>query len=220
MRKIFFIFLIATFCISVSAQTKSNVKIQASGLGKVTVSKGKTRSIIDLSKDVSGCVFVPTEFKKDLDKKGCTAPPATFKLIDATEKNKQTFLILTANAQENCNVCGRCGASEATTVIWLKLDASLKLLEKKNIPLEYCGLNLTMIYSDSETNKETPDDSSDVSFKGNVMTIEFERRLFSEESNGDKDTYEFTHVEYDRTKPENGLVIKTEKRDKSSSPDQ
>lgn len=220
MRKILFIFLIATFGIFVSAQTKSNVRVQGNSLGKVTVSKGKARSVIDLSKDVSGCVFVPAEFKKDLDKKGCTAPPATFKLIDATEKNKQTFLILTANAQENCNVCGRCGASEATTVIWLKLDARLKLLEKKNIPLEYCGLNLTMIYSGSETNKETPDDSSDVSFRGNVMTIEFERRLFSEESNGDKDMYEFTHVEYDRTKPENGLVIKTEKRDKSSSPDQ
>lgn len=218
MRKIFFIFLIAAFCVPFSAQTKSNVKIQGNNLGKVTVLKGKTRSVIDLSSDVSGCVFVPKEFKKDLDKKGCTASPATFKLIDATEKNKQTFLILTADEQENCNVCGRCGASEATTVIWLKLDARLKLLEKKNLPLEYCGLNLSMIYPDSETNKETADDSSDFSFKGNMMTIEFERRLFNEESNGDVDMYEFTLVEYDRTKPENGLVIKTEKRDKSSLP--
>lgn len=220
MRKIFFIFLIATFCISVSAQTTPKIKIWGLGSGKITVSKGKTRSIIDLSKDVSGCVFVPAEFEKELDKKGCTSPPATFKLLDATEKNKQTFLIVTADAQENCNVCGRCGASEATTVIWLKLDEKLKLLEKKNIPLEYCGLNLTMIYSDSETVKETSDDSSDFSFKNNVMTIEFERRLFSEESNGDKDMYDFTRVEYDRTNPENGLVIKTERRDKSSATDQ
>ena len=100
MRKILFIFLIAAFCISVSAQTAPKVKIWGIGSGKITVLKGKTRSIIDLSKDVSGCVFVPKEFKKDLDKKGCTAPPATFKLVDATEKNKETFLLLTADAQE------------------------------------------------------------------------------------------------------------------------
>lgn len=220
MRKIFFLFLISVFCISVSAQNTSKIKIQKSALGKITVVKGKTRSIIDLSKDVSGCVFVAKEFKKDLDKKGCTASPATFKLVDATEKNKQTFLILTADAQENCNVCGRCGASEATTVIWLKLDARLRVLEKKNIPLEYCELNLSMIYSDSATVKEVQDNSSDFLFKGNLMTIEFERSIYGNEENGGKDVFEFTHIEYDRTKPENGFIIKTEKRDKSSATDQ
>lgn len=220
MRKIFFILLTAAFCISISAQNTPKIKIWGIGLGKITVSKGKTRSIIDLSTDVAGCVSVPKEFKKELDKKGCTSPPATFELVDATEKNGQTFLILTADAQENCNVCGRCGASEATTFIWLKLDAKLKLLERKNIPIEYCGLNISMIQPLSDFNEKTQEETLNVPFKDNVMTIEFERTIFGDEANGNKDVFEFTHIEYDRTKPENGFVIKTEKRDKSSEPDQ
>lgn len=220
MRRIIFIFLITAFCISASAQNTPKIKIWRIGLGKITVSKGKTRSIIDLSTDIAGCAFVPKEFKRELDKKGCSAPPATFELVDATEKNNQTFLILTADAQENCNVCGRCGASEATTFIWLKLDEKLKLLEKKNIPIEYCDLNITMIQPLSDFNEQTQKETLDVPFKNNVMTIEFERTIFGDEAKGDKDVYEFTHIEYDRAKPEKGFVIKTEKRDKSSSPDQ
>lgn len=220
MRKIIFVFLIAMFCISVSAQTTPKLKIWGIGLGKITVSKGKTRSIIDLSTNIAGCAFTPKEFKRDLDKKGCTAPPATFELVDATEKNNQTFLILTADAQENCNVCGRCGASEATTFIWLKLDAKLKLLERQNVLLEYCGLNITMIQPLSDFDEKTQKETLDVPFKDNVMTIEFERPIYGEEAKGDKDVFEFTHIEYDRTKPEKGFVTKTEKRDKSSAPDQ
>lgn len=220
MRKIIFVFLIAAFCLCVSAQTASNVKIQKSGLGKIFVSKGKMRSIIDLSTDVAGCAFVPGEFKKELDKKGCTAPPADFKLIDATEKNKQIFLILTADAQENCNVCGRCGASEATTIMWLKLDAKLKILEKKSIPLEYCGQNISMIQPLSDFNEETQEENFNLPFENNIAVIEFEKRTYGDEANGDKDVFEFTHIEYDRAKPEKGFVIKTEKRDKSSAKEQ
>lgn len=216
MRKIFFIFLISAVCVSVSAQNASNVKIQKGGLGKVTVLKGKTRSTIDLSSDVAGCAFVPKEYKRELDKKDCAALPATFELVDATEKNGRTFLILTADAQENCNVCGRCGASEATTFIWLKLDARLRVLEKKNIPIEYCELSVTMIQPLSDFNEETQREILNVPFKNDVMTIEFERRIYGEEAVGDKDVFEFTHIEYDRTKPEKGFVIKTEKRDKTS----
>ena len=220
MRKIIFVFLIAAFCISVSAQNASKIKIWGIGSGKITVSKGKTRSIIDLSRDIAGCAFVPKEFRRELDKKGCTSRPATFELIDATEKDDQTFLILTADAQENCNVCGRCGASEATTFIWLKLDAKLKLLERKNIPIEYCELNISMIQPLSDIDEQTQEETLNVPFKDNVMTIEFERTIYGDEAKGDKDVFEFTHIEYDRTKPEKGFVIKTEKRDKSSSPDQ
>lgn len=209
--------MITAFSISVSAQT-AKVKIQDSGLGKITVVRGKTRSVVDLSGDVSGCVYVPKEFRKTLAKNGCVSPPADFNLVDATEKNKNTFLILTADAQENCNVCGRCGASEATTIIWLKLDARLRVLEKKNIPLDYCMQNISTISPISESNEETQNETWILPFKNDVMTIEFEKAIFKQES--DSFTYEFTRVEYDRTKPEQGFVIKTEKREKSSLPEQ
>lgn len=216
MRKIIFVLLTAAFFIPVSAQTAAKIKIQRSGLGKIAVVKGKIRSAVDLSKDVAGCVYLTTVMKRELDKKGCAASPASFKLVDATEKNKQIFLILTADAQENCNVCGRCGASEASTVIWLKLDSRLRVLDRQNIPLEYCQFNISTISPVSEYNEETDESSMNLSFKNDQMVFEFEKRIFGDEANGEKDVYEVTRVEYDRTNPEKGFVIKTEKRDKSS----
>lgn len=220
MRVIFLLCVVSALSFFVSAQAPAKIKIQKSGLGKISVVRGKTVSIIDLSKDVAGCAFVSGAAKQKLDKIGCAAPPATFKLIDATEKNKQTFLILTADAQENCNVCGRCGASEATTVFWLKLDAKLKLLEKKTVPIEYCGLNITMIQPLSDFSEETQKEDFNLPFENDVAVIEFEKRTYGEEANGDKDVFEFTRIEYDRAKPEKGFVIKTEKREKSSATDQ
>ena len=219
MRKILFIFLTAAFFIPVSAQTRAKIKIRKSGLGKISVMKGKMSSVINLTEDVAGCAYVPSATKRELDKIECAAPPADFELVDAMEKNGQNFLILTASAQENCNVCGRCGASEATTVIWLKLDARLRVLEKKNVPIEYCQLNLSMVYPIGDFNEETQEEKFTFPFKDNVMTIEFEKTIYGDETTGSKDVFEFTHVEYDRAKPEKGFVIKTEKRNKSSMPE-
>ncbi len=217
MRKISFVFFIFALFISASAQTNSKIKIQKSGLGKISVVRGKTRSVIDLSKDVAGCAFVSGAAKTRLDKIGCASSPATFNLVDTTEKNKQTFLILTADAQENCNVCGQCGASEASTLLWLKLDTRLRVLEKKNVQLYYCRENISMISPVSDVDEKTGNETWKLPFKNDMLTIEFEKTIYGE---NDKDVYEYTKVEYDRTKPEKGFVIKTEKREKSSVSEQ
>lgn len=205
------IFLSGVFC--VSAQT---VRIRPAGSGKISVTKGKIRSTIDLSRDIAGCAYIAANYRLSLNQKGCAAPPATFKLVDAAVKNDRTFLIIETNAQENCNVCGRCGASEATTVIWLKLNRQLRILERKSIPLGFCDENITMISPGSASTAETSSDWLNLSFKNNVMSFEFEKRIYGEEPNGDKDAYQFTRVEYNRKTPEKGFVIKAEKRDKSS----
>src|SRR5205085_702543 len=122
------------------AQTAKFVKInfRNAGLAKIFISKGKIRSNIDLSRDVAGCNYVSREQKRELDKTDCASSPATFKLIDATVKNSQTFLVIQSNAMGNCNVCGQCGASEAYTLIWLKLNPRLRVINKQSIPLNYC----------------------------------------------------------------------------------
>lgn len=216
MRKISFVFFIFALFISASAQT-AKVKIQKAGSGKISVVRGKVRSVIDLSQDVAGCAFISGAAKTRLDKIGCTASPATFQMVDATEKNKQTFLILTADAQENCNVCGQCGASEASTLLWLKLDARLRVLEKKNVPLYFCRENISLISPMSDEDEKTGNETWNLPFKNDVLTIEFEKRIFGD---SDKDIFEYTRIEYNRTKPEKGFVIKTEKRDKSSVSEQ
>ena len=98
----------------IAAQT---IRLRPAARGQISVIKGGQRAVIRLSTDIAGCAYVPADYQPDLNKKGCTAPAATFKLIDAAFKNNQTFLVVQAEAMGNCNVCGRCGASEALTLL-------------------------------------------------------------------------------------------------------
>lgn len=216
MRKIIFGLAFLTLAIGASAQTAKNnrVTIRAVGAGKIVIAKGSRRSTIDLSKDVAGCVYTPIKYKRELDAKGCASPPAAFKLINATAKNNQTFLIVETEAQGNCNVCGRCGASEATALVWLKLDARLRVLEKKAVPIEFCLFDVSLVGSGIKPDETTNGESPNLKFKDDVLTVEFEKMIFDDQS--EISGYEFSHLEYNRKTPEKGFVIKTEKRAKSS----
>lgn len=211
MRKIIFSLLFFTLSIGVAAQT-AKIKIRSVGLGRVSVTKGKVRSAIDLREDVAGCAYVSGKQKRELDKTGCASPPVTFKLIDATVKNNQTFLVVESGAMGNCNVCGRCGAAEAYALIWLKLNARLRVINKQSVPIEHCLTDISSV----EVKMHEDDNLSDLrlSFEKNILTVEFEKAIF--DNNANKAGYEFSHLEYNRKTPEKGLVVKTEKRDKSA----
>lgn len=199
----------------VPAQTVQKIRLRTASFGRVSVAKGNLRSTIDLSKEVAGCAYVSGKNKRDLDKEGCAAPPATFKLIDATVKNNQTFLVVESDAMGNCNVCGHCGASEAYALIWLKLDARLHVVNKQNVPVDYCLAEIS--------SKQVKHDENDnlsylhLAFKRDILTVEFEKTIYN---NADISGYEFSSLEYNRKTPEKGFVIKTEKRKKSSIDEQ
>lgn len=211
MRRILFCLMFLCCVFGVSAQ---NVRFRAVGAGKVSVSLGKIRSTIDLSKDVAGCTAVAGGFRRGLEAKGCAAPPATLKLVDSKTKNNQHFLVVQSEAMGNCNVCGRCGASEAFSLIWLKLDARLRISEKKSVPLESCIEDVSMISDSISFNEETQESKLQLKFTGDVLTLEYEKTLFGE--NSEISGYDFSHLEYSRKTPEKGFVIKTEKRPQSS----
>lgn len=211
MRKIIIGLILLGCSISVSAQA---IRLRSTITGKVSIARDKWHSIIDLRSDVSGCAYVPLSTKRELDKRSCAASPATFKLVDAAFKDNQTFLVVQSEAMGNCNVCGQCGASEAYALIWLKLDARLRLLEKKSVPIEYCRENISLVGNEISVNENTQDESLKLSLKSDVLSVEFEKTLFTE--NSDISGYEFSHLEYSRKTPEKGFVIKTEKRVKSS----
>ena len=210
------IFLVSN---SVQAQTAKIVKInfRALAAGKISVAKGKTHSTIDLSKAVAGCAFVAGQHKRELDKRECAAAPAEFELLDATTKNNQTFLLVLSEAMGNCNVCGQCGASEAFTLIWLKLNANLRLLEKKFAPIEFCFESVSLVNPAIEINEENQNEDLRLAFRADVLTVEFEKVLNGE---NDEIIYDFSHLEYDRKTPEKGFVIRTEKRRDSSIKEQ
>jgi hypothetical protein len=211
MRKILFCLIVLSCALGVSAQ---NIRFRVVGAGKISVSIGKFRSVIDLSKEVAGCAAVAGKFRRDLEAKGCAASPATLKLINSQTKNNQNFLVLQSEAMGNCNVCGQCGASEAFSLIWLKLDARLRVIEKKSVPIEYCLENISIVGSALSFDEEKQDSALSLKFIRDVLTVEYEKKLFSDVS--DSFGYDFSHLEYNRKTPEKGFVIKTEKRVQSS----
>lgn len=216
MRTIIFSFLVFLFLSFVSplSATAQKISLRGNKTGGIVVTKGKMRATIDLSRDVAGCSYVPAgERKRELDAMECTALPAGFKLIDATVKNNQTFLVVLTEAMGNCNVCGQCGASEAFALVWLKLDARLRVLQKKSVPLEVCREDISLLSPEIQINDPEDNQILNLRFKGNVLIIELEKAIYGE---NDTSVYEFSHLEYNRKTPEKGFVIKTEKRSKSA----
>ncbi|HEX9962250.1 MAG TPA: hypothetical protein VGB00_15055 [Pyrinomonadaceae bacterium] len=216
MRTIIFSLLFLLFLNSVSAQALKNRKISLRGnkTGGILVTKGKTRAAIDLSREIAGCPYVGNgEYKRELDARECAAPPAGFKLIDASVKNNQVYLVVLTEAMGNCNVCGQCGASEAFALVWLQLDANLRLIKKQAVPLQLCIEDRSIVSPEIIINDAADNETLNLSFKGDRLTIELEKEIFGE---NDTTRYEFSRLEYNRKTPEKGFVIKTEKRGKSA----
>ncbi len=216
MRIFLLVFLFMAFTVGISAQTAAKIKLQNPGSGKILLIRGKTRATIALTKDVAGCADGNAAIKKEF--KDCAAGSADFKLIDAAVKDNRTYLVISSTAAGNCNVCGQCGADEAIGLIWLKLDRNLRLLDKKSAALDYCRFDIALISDILDFNEETQEKILKPVFTNDVLTIDFEQKIFEE--NSDRSHFEFSHLEYDRKTPEKGFVIKTERREKSSVTEQ
>jgi len=218
MRKI--LLISAVFFITVSAgfaQQKSlaGIRIRAAGLGRILITRNKLNSTVNLGEGLEGCVYLTKSQKAGLDRRGCAASPPDFKLIDAVIENNRIFLLVSADAAGNCNVCGECGATDAYTLFWLSLDSRLRLQEKQQAGVESCLSRISMLSpAENEESDERGEEFAGFKFKGNVLTIEYEKTIRDE---NDVTIYEFSHLEYNRKTPQKGFIIKTEKRDKSSA---
>ena len=171
------------------------------------MANGKTRSTVDLSNDVAGCSYLhPGPVKRNLVKQGCAAEPAEFKLIDSQIRGVKTYLVLQAAAQGNCNACGQCGADSSYALIWLRLNAALKVESKKSVAVDFCRFSVLLVNADL-----TDEGEPIFKLKGDKLNVEYETRVVGD----DETTYEFSQLEYNRRQPEKGFVIKTEKSAKS-----
>jgi hypothetical protein len=224
MKRIFLAVLASFICVfaqpeacaqaAIRKPVERKVILRNVGLARVSVSKGALRRTIDLSEEVTGCAFVSGQSRTPLKKRGCAAPPATFELVDSTTHNGDTYVIVLSTAMDNCNVCGRCGASEAYSLIWLELDPTLRVRNKKSTPIEDCMAFIGLVSPTVEEDEPTKDGAFALPFKGDSLIVEFERRLFEEDT--EKQGYRFSHLEYNRKEPEKGFIITTEIRAKSS----
>lgn len=216
MRILLIILSFVMLASGVSAQVPAKINLRNAGPGKIALTGNKTRATIDLSKDVTGCAFAGAAVKKTY--KDCAANPAEFRLIDATAKNSRIYLLISTGAAGNCNVCGQCGAADAFGLIRLTLDRRLRVVDKKSIALEFCLQDTALVSDLVDFNEETQEQSLKLVFENDVLAVDFEKSIIDE--TGDRRGYEFSHLEYNRKTPENGFVIKTEKREKSSIPEQ
>jgi hypothetical protein len=192
----------------------ARISVRNIGLAKVSVSKGTLTRTIDVSEEVAGCGYVSGPVKASLRKRGCAAPPANFKLIDSITQAGNTYLILLSEAMGNCNVCGRCGATEAFSLVWLELDQRLKVLNKRSVAIQDC-MTFTEIV-EPETSGPDPDKPEEVNlvFKDEILRLTFETREWEE--GGDNSKFVLSNLTYDRRHADRGFVISTEKRDKSA----
>jgi hypothetical protein len=212
MRAMIIISLVLSAVLGVSGQSAPKIVVRGAGAGKIAVARGKARTLIDLGGETAGCVDVSGSLRRELDRRGCTAPPADYKLLDAQAKNNRIYLVVLSEAMGNCNVCGQCGATEAFALVWVELDARLRVLDKKSVPVEYC-LDGTSLVSPEITEEEyTSDAELKLPFVGDLLRVEFEKSDIEK----DERSYLLTTLEYNRKTPENGFVIKTERRGKSA----
>lgn len=203
-----------------SAQRKTaktalpKVTLRNIGMAKVSLAKGGLRRTIDLSEEVVGCRYVPGPYKATLTKRGCAAYPASFKLIDAITKSGKTYLVVLSEAADNCNVCGRCGASDALALIWLELDASLRLRNKRSVPIQDCMAFIDLVGIEAAVKEPGDTDDFSLRFKNDILSVSFEKRIF--EDSDPKAGYQFSRLEYNRKGPGQGFVVTAEIREKSS----
>jgi len=174
---------------------KAAIKVYPARGKRIKIVSGTKQILIDLTKDISGCLDLFSYPSKRVVKQ-----PLGIKVIDRVSKDDQHYLVLLAEAQSNCNIQGHCGAASDYTLIWLKLDANLKLEEKKAVAVQECRSGITVI--DPEyVEMEAPA----IKLVRGIMKIEYGNKL-------DDDTRTTSQLIYDRKAPELGFVIATKEK--------
>ncbi len=172
------------------------LKVRSAGNGKAKITIGKSRSIINLSEAIAGCLMTYDGSDPESKKYDATS----FDLIDSVKKDGSIYVVLLATAGGNCNVQGHCGAAESYTLFWLKLNNSLKLQKKNSVVVQNCldDLNLT--------------EDSEIKLNQGVLKIQFEDNLDQENLD-----YTITRLIYKHREAEKGFIVKTKKRDRPQS---
>jgi hypothetical protein len=113
------------------------VLVRTSGRSAIRVTLGNRSRVIDLVKDVPGCLdlFDPTENVR-------SRTSATVKVVHVATKADSHYIVLLLGGQANCNVQGHCGAAENFAVMWMKLDSRLQPQAKQVELIEHCQSSL------------------------------------------------------------------------------
>jgi hypothetical protein len=105
--------------------------------GILRLSKADRVVRIDLRRDVAGCLgemFDPTTGERFGVGEGNN------KVLDVVERDREHFVMLSAQAMPNCNIQGSCGAAPIpnVTLVWVHVAPDLSVVEKQAFAIVDC----------------------------------------------------------------------------------
>jgi hypothetical protein len=189
-----FPFFILLLSVSVFSQS---VKVRSAGKGRARLTSGKLQSVINLSKDVSGC-FLTYDIT---DPKRREYDVTAFDLIDSVKKNGSLYLVLLGSANGNCHIQGQCGAAEDWTLVWLKLSPTLKVLDKKAAIVQSC------LYNSIDLESEFDEGKTPLKMVNGELKVEYSENRYQQDLE-----YKYHTLTYKRSEAEKGFSIVTENR--------
>ncbi len=170
--------VLLTFPLVNAGAKKPFPKVKYAGAGKVKITDGKRKLVVNLRDEIAGCPSM-----------------TTLHVLDKTKKDGKIYMVLFTEAASRCNPQAMCGAAEnSLTLVWLKLNTLLKVEEKKAVIIDDCARQIMLNgYDDIAA-----DVTSIVKMDKGVLSVEYEQNG-SEESRW--------RIVYNKSTPEKGLVI-------------
>jgi hypothetical protein len=188
------------------APVEKHVSIKAAlvsraGGKRVRVVAGEYKTILDLSKDVSGCL-APYDSMQPRQK--LPRYPLGLKVIDSIRIDNTYYLVIAAGAMPNCNIQGECGAADNDiTLIWLKMNEHLHLQDKQAVLIDACRQRVRLV---NPVQSDALSQWNALRMVRGELAVDYE----AEAETADEPVVK-SHLAYDRKAPERGLVIRAGK---------
>ena len=163
---------------------------------------GADSAIVDLKNDIQGCVGKLYDTFSTMKVVGKAIPK--IKVLDRVAKDNNYYVVVLTTATSNCNIQGQCGAADDLTLIWLRLDSHLKLEAKKAIAIEQCRAFLHLVEPELDY-----DGNASIKLSRGKLNVKF-----ADEMDFDESKHTLTELIYDRSLPENGFIVTTQKKNK------
>lgn len=187
---------------SATKQKPAFPAVTRAGNTRLRLAIGADSAVLDLKNDIQGCVGKLYDTFSTMKVVGKAIPK--IKVLDRVAKDNNYYVIVLTTATSNCNIQGQCGAADDLTLIWLKLDSHLKLEGKKAIAIEQCRAFLHLVEPELDY-----DGNTSIKLSRGKLNVKF-----ADEMDFDESKHTLTELIYDRSIPENGFIVTTQKKNK------
>lgn len=177
------------------------VKITYLQHGVLKLQSRTAQATVNVKKDLYGCLRLYDS--SDPKSKPATTDAIAIRVLDEVVKGDKFFLLLQISTGSGCNVQGRCGAGEEVGVYWWQFNSALKPENYHHALITSCQQDVNLEEWDS---KGKDGDPIKLDTRNGKLALKYTKHDYAQ-NKGDK-TYSLT---YDRTAPEQGLVIRESK---------